>query len=76
MQFDDQDEWLEALPNTAAAWVVRAHLRELTDDEQRALRMWLALSPANSRAYLKTEVTWRLAGGLTRRRVATCTRHT
>ncbi len=68
MQFDDRDPGVDTPPDCAAVWVVRAHLRELTHEEQRALRGWLALSPANGRAYLKTEVIWRLAGGLLPRR--------
>jgi ferric-dicitrate binding protein FerR (iron transport regulator) len=64
MPFDNREERFESQPNTAPAWVVREHLRALSATEQRALRRWLAASTQNNRAYLKSEVAWRLAGAL------------
>jgi ferric-dicitrate binding protein FerR (iron transport regulator) len=50
--------------DSSAQWVTRMHARELTRKDAGALRNWLSLSQNNRRAFLKTEVIWRLAGGL------------
>jgi transmembrane sensor len=54
------------LPPDASAWVARMHARRLRGRERRALREWLAASPAHARELLRVEAAWRLSGALAR----------
>ncbi len=51
-------------PDAGAEWVARVHSGQMTDDDQRALRAWLASSTENNRDFLRAEAVWRICGTL------------
>lgn len=64
MPSEDRNEPTVHSFDSSAQWVTRVHTGQLTRKDAGALRGWLSLSQDNRRAFIKTEVIWRLAGGL------------
>lgn len=63
MRKENRDSSIPA-PNKGAEWVARMHSGQMTDDDQRDLRAWLASSTKNNRDFLRAEATWLMCGTL------------
>ncbi len=63
MRTENRDAVIPA-PDASSEWVARVHSGLMTDDDQRALRAWLASSPKNNRDFMQAEAVWRMCGAL------------
>ncbi len=63
MRMENRESAIPAA-DRGAEWVARMHSGQMTDDDNRALRAWLASSTKNNRDFLRAEAAWLMCGTL------------